>query len=1005
MTLNTSAADQPQDTLMMEARSVSHVSTPASAAPQHILGHLTPSNLRTPTERLIPTTGQTVLRLTRKGETAADYVSLSSNSPSTPSPSPKRTRTRKDDLMDVESFGYQSSESPSRIPIEPSSSKSDTPKLSYAAMTKGKGKEELGSGVSFLSQTWCKLKENDDTRIPPVTDVKYSVWLDMRELYEDQAAIYSFAATNPYVCGLSHRPASKWTEFYCLKEEHMQHLLLNSWTIGSTEVQFIKAKKLAGSRVFLKLTNVSPCHTEDEIREDIAKVLRPYGMPGEIEPHYIVDFTNEYPDVRLRTRRWDAEIFVPEETRLIMDPVPRIVGTETVIYWKGQYPVCHDCKALGHWKKLCNPTLRAQAQAAKLAKIPPAPIQTEAIQAQPEVIIIEEPTNAVTAPAKPVSVTVAEDTTTTTKTPEQTTPETTTPAGKEPQKTPVAQGSATTFVKERDIISQSRRVNIATGSAPSNETVIVRDTEGWTQVDHSKKKKRKKSKKGDQTESGTEPNKAKKMNLASTAVEVSNRPRTVGTQLQYYLYMLENGHILQRDLQNYIDKADAVTFITVTKPSMKTSSYESFTSWVGRRRRANKDDMQDIAKWKVSIPDFMNPTNPAYIDTSISAKQYKENEEQRKSKQCKLTVMLPAALSPSETEQTQEVVFRPKDRMTTVLKNIKKKFNLGFQIDLTRDDNTVLNLFVIADVAGLTDGSTVIIHRHITESSTESPESPVNEITVKVQRLTASKLWSKKFPYTTSTTHLYYEFGTQCQYKHGSFTLLRSDGSRVSRFSTLGDLQLRPNEVLIYQPEESIMIDAKWLDNKRQPQNKCVFVPHITLEKLKDVLREELLLNFNPMITVPGEVADESTYVDELTETGKLEVHIRRIGQESWDNTTFDTTPAPIQMTAIAMGDSTTRTYTVEVGPDTTVADIASMVYEDFPELKGRVFEDKIGLPYNLAELAKNIVPASGLANLRVNPMLEYSPEELARAVGFAAAIKSTTMDELLNGSYASFKP
>jgi hypothetical protein len=643
-------------------------------------------------------------------------------------------------------------------------------------MLKNKGKEELGSGASFLSQTWCKLQENNDSRIPPVTDVKFSVWLDMRELYEDQAAIYRFAAINPYTCGLSHRPASKWTEFYCKSEAHMQNLLDNSWTIGSTDVQFIKAKKLAGSRIFLKLTNVSPCHSEEEIREDIAKVLRPYGTPGEIEPHYIIDFTNEFPEVNLCTRRWDAEIFVPEDTRLIMDPVPIVMGTETVIYWKGQYPVCHDCKALGHWKKSCNPTLRAQAQAAKLAKIPPAPIQIESIPGQPETAPTLEPT-----PAQPTPVIVIDESTTVTMTPQEAPPQTTPVTTIAPQKAPEAPKPTTRTVKERDIIQQSRQVNIATGSAPRDETIIVRDTEGWTTIDHSRKKrqtdKRKKPNRGDQAESGAE-SKKKKMNLASTAIEISNRPRTVGTQLQYYLYMLENGHILQRDLQNFINKADAVTFITVTKPSMKTSSYESFTSWVGRRRRANKDDMQDIAKWKVSIPDFMNPNNPAYIDTSISAKQYKENEDQRKSKQCKLTVRLPAALSPSETEQTQEVVFRPKDRMTTVLKNIKKKFNLGFQIDLTSAENdTVINLFVIADVAGLKDGSTVLIHRTINESSTESPESSVNEVTVRVQRLNTSKIWTITYPYTTSTNHLYHDFGTQNQLKHGNFTLLRSDKS------------------------------------------------------------------------------------------------------------------------------------------------------------------------------------------------------------------------------------
>ena len=39
--------------------------------------------------------------------------------------------------------------------------------------------------------------------------------------------------------------------------------------------------------------------------------------------------------------------------------------------------------------------------------------------------------------------------------------------------------------------------------------------------------------------------------------------------------------------------------------------------------------MQDVQKWKVSIPDHMNHTNPSYVDTSISAKKFKEQEEAR----------------------------------------------------------------------------------------------------------------------------------------------------------------------------------------------------------------------------------------------------------------------------------------------------------------------------------------------------------------------------------------
>jgi hypothetical protein len=677
-----------------------------------------------------------------------------------------------------------------------------------------------------------------------------------------------------------------------------------------------------------------------------------------------------------------------------MEPVPEILGTQTVIYWKGQSPVCHDCKVLGHWKKACNSTLRAMAHANKLAKIPPAPIQTDPLNKnQPE-----KDTTPKTLPE------VAPEQSTS-KQPEAPTA----PIPPVPSPAPALPKPTTTIVRESEIIEQSRQINVATGSAPSSETVVLRDTEGWTTVDPKKKKKNRTAAKRKANESSTEASKAKKVTLGPTAIEISSRPRTVGNQLQYYLYMMEHGHLVQSQLQTYINKADPVTFITATKPSMKPKSYEQFTNWVGRRRRQGKtdnDDMQDMAKWKVSLPDFMNPSNQAYIDTSISAKQYYEKEEQRKAKPGKLTVRLPAGISPTENEQVQEVTFRPKDKMTTVLKNIKKAFKLGIQVDLLIEGSErALNLFVIADKAGLKDGCTIVLHRTNTGSSSESPDPPANLVTVRIQHLTSSKVWTQTLPETASTTHLYYEFQTHYQYTHGSFTLLRSDGSRISRFTTLGNLHLRRNEVLIYRPIDSIMIDASWLDNERERQNKCVYVEASkSLDQLRDILKDELLLTFNPIINIPNEITHGGLHLDEMTESGRLVVHLRRVGQETWEDTTYDTTPDPKQITAVVMGDTATQTYTMELDSTSLVVDFAIMIYKDFPEHKGKVLEDLIGLPYELSDLAERQVPASGLLTMRVSPTLEYTQAQIDAAITAAAAIRSTTVEELLNGPFLSLK-
>ena len=108
--------------------------------------------------------------------------------------------------MEVETYGYQSSESPSRLPLSQRTSPSDSAAQgkpsTYASMLKGKGKEQIDT--SLLSRTWCKLQEFDATRIPPITDAKYSVWMDLTGVYEDQEAIFRFAAENPNICGLSH---------------------------------------------------------------------------------------------------------------------------------------------------------------------------------------------------------------------------------------------------------------------------------------------------------------------------------------------------------------------------------------------------------------------------------------------------------------------------------------------------------------------------------------------------------------------------------------------------------------------------------------------------------------------------------------------------------------------------------------------------------------------------------------------------------------------------------
>src|SRR5437879_10242606 len=84
-----------------------------------------------------------------------------------------------------------------------------------------------------------------------------------------------------------------------------------------------------------------------------------------------------------------------------MASTPEILGNTTIIYWKGQYPVCMFCQVEGHWARNCNSTLRAKAQADRISKIPPVPFTTpETVPTQTTTPSIPQPE---TPPTQPTS--------------------------------------------------------------------------------------------------------------------------------------------------------------------------------------------------------------------------------------------------------------------------------------------------------------------------------------------------------------------------------------------------------------------------------------------------------------------------------------------------------------------------------------------------------------------------------------------------------------------------
>ena len=565
----------------------------------------------------------------------------------------------------------------------------------------------------------------------------------------------------------------------------------------------------------------------------------------------------------------------------------------------------------------------------------------------------------------------------------------------------------TTTVKERDIIQQSREANVASGSAPANETIVVRD-DGWRVVEPKRKVKRKKKAADESSgaESAGEGKKTKpaaKSNLTPIPIQTSNRPRTVGNQLQYYLFLMDRGQILTTELQKFINDADPITFITKTKPSMKQKAYESFTNWVSNRKRRNRDDMKDVERWKVSIPDHMNPTNPAYVDTTISAKRYYELEDQRLSKKGNLLAWFYNDQAEAVSHET--ISFRPKDKLTAIARNIKRKLKLNFLINLRIADNTNnLKMDQTADQANIKDGMTIIATQAVTEQT--SSESATERIIVKVLRPSSNKPWAFSLDPTASTSHLYHEVATQTHTRTTQFNLQRSNGVHVSRYITIADLHLRQDEVLIIRRIEPIVVDTFWLDaNNNEAQNKITYLDrNLVCANLGPTLAEELLLDFEFITEIQGQQRmGEETIGSLATEGGKIEVCIRRIGQTEWHS--FDYENVLVERRVMSMVETNSGWANVEMIAEklATIADFAQLLYKTYPELKGKVLEDSSALPYQLTDKLYDVIPTSGLLHVKVNLVQQYTNDQVQTALQTLAAQRETTVQGLVDDTFNTF--
>jgi len=583
-------------------------------------------------------------------------------------PVAKRTRTTKDDTMEqdvtpidkgVEQLSPLVSEAASTPqlypPPIPDADKPDLKRktLSFADAAKGKGKEkeketEPISDKSPMSTTYCEVNAWDlDVRVPPVTDAPYSFWFDLEETPVNHTALLEYADQHPLIKGLTYRPTGNWVECYTRTAENKHKLLGQKHIVNGTEVATVEARKIAGSRIFMRLANVNPCADDAEIVAEVKKFLSPYGQVERMAP---VILRNS----KLTSRRWNLIMIVPEGYRLYMEPVFKILGVETLAYWQSQPSVCQHCLIKGHWTSECSPAIRAISFAKKQKRIPPVPITvpeepqpTLTPPAQPTQQPHQQPTKSIPPIQQPA--TEGEASKSTAAPPK---PVTTPGRGKQGfrfQEAPrpkeaIAPGKGKSGSRLEAALKQSKKVNVAAGFASdttsSDADADGEESEGFTVQTSVGQKKR------DQKESNEKANKRTAAERSPMPAQgqgkktktASNRSRTKGTLPDYILFCLCRGYIKDEPIaQQQINDIAPKDFINTIKPSWTSAKYKNFVSWLDRRVKTGKDDSITALEgsWKIKVPDILKPDNPGFIDTSVgiqSDRKKKETEKKGKGK-------------------------------------------------------------------------------------------------------------------------------------------------------------------------------------------------------------------------------------------------------------------------------------------------------------------------------------------------------------------------------------
>ena len=370
----------------------------------------------------------------------------------------------------------------------------------------------------------------------------------------------------------------------------------------------------------------------------------------------------------------------------------------------------------------------------------PAPIPTPTQTTKPTTQTTSQPTAQPTEPQP-----------TKTAPPKPTTSTATPPAKKGPQTTPrkiqpqTKGSSSKTTVAQRDqeAMRQSKAALARTGvvTISSDEETPTPPPQQETDNESSKRKQTR--------------------NLVTTGG--STRPRSRGTLAAYALYLLKVGGYSKEQANEVLSGISAKEFIDTTKPGMSNSYYQKFSKFVGRREE--ESIVRDLQAFEVSIPSFLIPGNPDFVDTSVPSQKVKKRKRTRE--QSETTVESSMDESGPQKVVTRLLVnysnatgeadsfylkFTRGQLIGTLIKKIKSKLGVSQTVRLTRNSTKELldesKTAAELDIQNKEEVTVVLVE----------PEQEESGITIRIQIAGGSRIWTKSVEPYISTTNLYMQY-------------------------------------------------------------------------------------------------------------------------------------------------------------------------------------------------------------------------------------------------------